>query len=142
MTAPTFFRLCTAVFIPLFAAKLSAQDTIQFRRDVRPILSDTCFKCHGPDEKARQGELRLDRRADAASVLNTDQDVSEIIRRITSPDPDERMPPPATKLALTPAQIQTLKKWVKQGAKYEKHWSFEPIAMPVISAVSAAPGRS
>ncbi len=112
--------------LPLLIAPLSAA-TIDFNRDVRPILSDTCFKCHGPGEN--KGDLRLDDREDAldAGVLSPgDVAKSEVVRRLISTDPDEIMPPPEANKVLTPEQIETLKNWIAEGAKYDDHWSFVP----------------
>ena len=89
-----------------------------FSRDVRPILSQHCFKCHGPDEGERQAELRLDVPGNA--------DLNEVLARISSTDPEVMMPPPAARKELTAAKIETLKQWVAAGAKYEQHWAFVP----------------
>ncbi|MBC7816700.1 MAG: DUF1553 domain-containing protein [Planctomycetaceae bacterium] len=112
----------------LLAAPLAAEDRVQFNRDVRPILSDKCFHCHGPDAKKRKADLRLDDRAEAvkskAIVVGKPVD-SELVRRILSDDADERMPPAASKLErLSEQEIATLRKWIEQGAEYENHWSF------------------
>lgn len=101
--------------------------TIDFNRDVRPILSDTCFKCHGPGET--KGDLRLDDREDAldAGVLSPgDVARSEIVKRLKSHDPEELMPPPEANKTLTPKQIQTLETWIAEGAEYDDHWSLVP----------------
>ena len=111
-----------------------------FGREVLPILSDHCFKCHGPDEKARKGKLRLDTKEGA---LRTEKPVliagkssrSELIRRITSKDPDVMMPPPESKLKLAPAQIAAIKSWVDAGAAWSKHWAFEPPQRAALPAV-------
>ena len=103
-----------------------------FTRDVRPILSGICFKCHGPDDKSRKGGLRLDLREEALKAGKSDElaivpgkpEKSEIIRRITSTDPDEIMPPPKAKLELNDAQKKTLTDWVAAGAEYKPHWAF------------------
>jgi len=92
----------------------------RFNRNVRPILSEHCFTCHGPDEKAREADLRLD--------LPGDVPAREMIKRITTHDSDDVMPPPKTNKPLTAAQIVTLKTWIAAGAKYEKHWAFEPLS--------------
>ncbi len=114
------------------ALRLPAADDLQFNRDIRPILSDKCFQCHGPDDDARQADLRLDTRAGlfekrdehvAFAAGRVDQ--SEALRRILSNDADERMPPPTSKKTLTAKQIATLRTWVEQGAKWETHWAFE-----------------
>ena len=108
-------------------------DDIDFNRDIRPILSDNCSQCHGPDGNARQADLRLDTQAGLFSkkdeitpVVPDHPELSELIRRITSPDLDTLMPPPKSKLALTPKEIETLTRWVKSGAKWNGHWAFEP----------------
>ena len=104
---------------------------ISFNRDIRPILSDACFACHGPDEKAREADLRLDTAEGATedhdgvqAIVPGDLAKSELIARITSHDRDEVMPPVKTDKKLTPQQIDLLKKWIAQGAKYEGHWAF------------------
>ncbi|TWU00874.1 PSD1 and planctomycete cytochrome C domain-containing protein [Stieleria varia] len=100
-------------------------DTILFNRDIRPILSENCFHCHGPDRATRHADLRLDQPESAANVLAGDSpDDSELVRRILSDDPDEQMPPPDSRKALTPDQISKLTRWVEQGAKYQGHWAF------------------
>jgi len=113
------------------AAAAADDRAINFSRDVRPILSDKCFICHGPDEQSREAELRLDLREDAESVLSPGAaDDSELLRRIESDDPDERMPPADSKLSLDANEIATLRNWITQGADYEQHWSFMPIEAP------------
>lgn len=100
-----------------------------YNRDVRPILSDRCFTCHGPDSAARQADLRLDRAesAFAAAIVAGDADSSPLIERLSSDDPDLKMPPPDShRLPLTPAQIDTLRQWIDAGAKYEPHWAYIP----------------
>lgn len=104
---------------------------VGFNRDVRPILSDKCFFCHGPDKNNRKGGLRLDTfegATEEGAVVPGKAQMSEIIARITSTDPDERMPPPESKLpAVTSAELATLKRWIDSGAEYEAHWSFIPL---------------
>src|SRR5688500_949465 len=102
-----------------------------FNRDIRPILSDKCFSCHGFDEKSRQADLRLDVRENAiaardnvAAIVPGKPDESALIRRIESPDPDERMPPPDSNKSLTDQEKGTLRRWVVSGAEYQGHWSF------------------
>jgi Protein of unknown function (DUF1553)/Protein of unknown function (DUF1549)/Concanavalin A-like lectin/glucanases superfamily/Planctomycete cytochrome C len=112
---------------------------IDFNRHVRPILSENCFKCHGPDAKARQAELRLDDQRSAKRVFeSTPGKLSEFVKRITSRDPDVKMPPPSSKKKLTPTEIATLKRWAQQGAKYDKHWAFEPVRPVVVPKVKLA----
>ena len=113
----------------LLAAGLSA-DAISFNRDVRPILSDNCFQCHGFDPAQRKAELRLDLRENAVGekgvILPGDAENSELIKRITSDDPNFHMPPPDSKLSLKPEQIETIKSWIDAGAEYQPHWAFIP----------------
>ncbi|MFT6863207.1 MAG: hypothetical protein ACJAVK_001768 [Akkermansiaceae bacterium] len=114
-------------FILAFFVSCLSAGAVDFNRDVRPILSDTCFKCHGPGES--EGDLRLDDREDAldAGVLSPgDVTKSEIVKRLKSHDPEELMPPPDSNKRLTPEQIQTLETWIAEGAKYDDHWSFVP----------------
>jgi cytochrome c553 len=107
---------------------------INFNRDVRPILADRCFRCHGADGNARKRGLRLDTADGARAVLDSgrraiapgDLQASEVARRITSDDPDERMPPPELNLPLTSAQKETLLQWIREGAEYQPHWAFVP----------------
>ena len=101
-------------------------ETVQFNRDIRPLLSNNCFLCHGPDQGRRKGKLRLDLEADAKKDVIVPGNVadSELWARITSTDPDEMMPPAKSKKTLTPHQKSLLKRWIEQGAKYEGHWAF------------------
>ena len=111
----------------------SGEQSIDFNRDVRPILSANCYKCHGPDEKTREAELRLDTFDDASrdrggyrAIAVGDADASEIIARIVAEDSDTVMPPPSTNKSITTQELAILKRWIAEGAKYEPHWSFVP----------------
>lgn len=99
----------------------------EFNKHIRPILAENCYKCHGADEKARKGKLRLDDR-DAAlgkkAILPGQADASELIKRILSADPDEVMPPPEEHKTLTADEKETLRRWIAGGAQYQKHWAF------------------
>ncbi|MGH9663770.1 MAG: c-type cytochrome domain-containing protein, partial [Bryobacteraceae bacterium] len=127
-------------------AFLSAANTIDFNRDVRPILSDKCYLCHGPDAKAKHIPLRLDHEADAKAalpdgkhaVLEGHPEQSEMIHRITAQNKGMRMPPVYSGLKLTDQQIETLRNWIAQGAKWEKHWAFLPPKRPEIPVVKNA----
>lgn len=115
---------------------------VTFNRDVRPILSDHCFPCHGPDPARRKGGLRLDlessARADRDSrraIIPGDPAASELYRRITAADADERMPPPRSGKALTASQIETLRRWIADGARWQPHWALIPPGRPPIPRV-------
>ena len=109
---------------------------IDFSRDVRPILSDTCFKCHGPDANTREAALRLDTEEgvfdDGEVIEPGDLENSELYQRIVSDDPDLLMPPPDSGRELTEEQIKIIRDWIQQGAKWSRHWSLEPIGNPEI----------
>jgi hypothetical protein len=120
--AAGFVLTITCLIVP------SAADEISFNREIRPILSDTCFFCHGPDSEHREADLRLDVEEIAKdySIVPGDADASEIIARITSDDPDLRMPPADSGKRLTAEQIKLLTRWVEQGALYEPYWAYVP----------------
>lgn len=127
------------------SAALAASQPLSFSRDILPILSDNCFQCHGQDAKARKGDLRLDVEADAkkskdgiAAIVPGDAAASEIIKRILSTDPDEVMPPPKSKRTVSPSQTKLLSQWISGGAKWGRHWAFEPIARPPAPRLSEA----
>ncbi|MGD9634513.1 MAG: PSD1 and planctomycete cytochrome C domain-containing protein [Pirellulales bacterium] len=129
--AALLLALATAVAAP-------AQEIPTYNKDIRPILSDRCFKCHGPDSGSRQADLRLDRQDDAhaAAIVPGEADESELIARITSDDPDLVMPPPDSKKPrLTAAEIDRLRRWIDAGAKYERHWAYIPPVRPEVPAV-------
>ena len=117
-------------------------EKVGFNRDVRPILSDKCFYCHGPDEKKREADLRIDDRATAVkagAIVPGKPDVSELIRRVLSDDPDVHMPPASAKLgSLTPSEVATLRRWIEQGAEYEDHWSFISLRPVAIDGATAS----
>ncbi len=116
---------------------------VDFNRDVRPILSEHCYACHGPDEQHRKGGLRLDVREEAFKKLKSgnyaliagDLSKSTLVERIISTDPDEIMPPPKHNKPLKPEQVIVLKKWVEEGAQWQKHWSFIPPERPALPEV-------
>ncbi|MEE2888131.1 MAG: PSD1 and planctomycete cytochrome C domain-containing protein [Planctomycetota bacterium] len=143
MRSPTRF-LPLVMITSLLSAPLVAQQTtpLDFARDVRPILSENCFQCHGPDDNARKAGLRLDRREGAladlgghAAVIPGRPDKSELIARITHRDPSERMPQQKTGKQLTPEQIATLRRWIEEGAQWSEHWAFVPPQRPALPRV-------
>ncbi len=130
-------------------AQDSTVTAIDFDRDVRPLLSDHCYKCHGPDDQQLQAGLRLDISdsvfsagdSGATAVVPGKPLESEVLRRVKSPDDDERMPPPEEEKVLSPAQIAVLEKWIEQGARWENHWAFEPIRSPSLPTAELAEGK-
>ena len=135
-----FFRQAIAcAFLLVVAPTLWAQDEIQFQRDIRPILSDNCFKCHGPDEADRKADLRLDTQEgllESESVVPGDVENSLIRQRIFSDDETELMPPPDSGRELTDQQKKLLQLWISQGAKWEGHWSLVPPKKPAVPKVN------
>ncbi|HCN77361.1 MAG TPA: hypothetical protein DIT13_09240 [Verrucomicrobiales bacterium] len=132
----------TTTLLLLLAASAHAAGKLDFNRDIRPILSDNCFACHGFDEKKRKADLRLDTAEGAYAVLDGvavikpgDPAQSSVMQRIVTTDPDDIMPPPESHKKLTPAQIGTLKKWIEQGAEYQQHWSFITPRKPAVPEV-------
>ncbi|MGH9255805.1 MAG: DUF1553 domain-containing protein [Vicinamibacterales bacterium] len=120
---------------------------IDYNWDVRPVLSDYCFRCHGPDEKARQANLRLDtpegayaalRRPGTFAIVPENPDSSQVIFRVAHENQAIRMPPRVTNKSLSPAQIETLRRWITQGAQYKPHWAFVAPDKPVPPEVAAA----
>jgi hypothetical protein len=116
---------------------------VRFNRDIRPVLSDKCFHCHGPDAATREADLRLDDPASALAerdgyrvIVPGDLEASELYRRITSTDEYERMPPVDSGRTLTAAQRALLKQWIEQGAEYQPHWSFVTPARPPLPEVA------
>jgi hypothetical protein len=117
-----------------FTVSAQAADDVDFNRDIRPILSDLCFTCHGPDANTREADLRLDQESAVFAKRDTPLIVrgkpleSELIRRILSTDDDERMPPPDSKKQPTDVQKETLRRWIEQGARWATHWAYVPPA--------------
>lgn len=114
---------------------VQAAHPVQFNRDIRPILSDKCFACHGPDANKREAELRLDdeQGAKESAIIAGKPEESELLRRILADDPDERMPPGATGKSLSDAEVSLLRQWIAEGARWQEHWSLiasQPVTPP------------
>src|ERR687887_353846 len=148
MIAPMLPRIAAVVIGCMAAASAAAAaeaDRVSFNRDVRPIMSDTCFRCHGPDRNARKADMRLDIREEAIKptrsgripIVPGEPDKSEIINRIFSTGANV-MPPKAAHKELTPAQKELFRRWVAEGAVYEGHWAFQPIKRPPVPEVAIA----
>jgi len=129
---PDFCAVLAAVLLGNALAVAESAPPVLFNRDIRPIMSDSCFKCHGPG--TREAGLRLDVRelavtaadSGATPIVPGKTAESEVVRRVMSDDPDEVMPPPEANKTLSSAQKELIRRWVEQGAPYENHWSFEP----------------
>jgi len=147
------FLLSMLVFSVAFAMRAAAEvpsgsaARISFNDRIRPILSENCFPCHGPDSANRQGGLRLDVAEAATSELESgvraivpeDLDASELIARVTTDDPDLVMPPPEAKIGrLSSEEVETLKRWIQEGAAYEPHWAFVAPQRPDAEDATAA----
>jgi Protein of unknown function (DUF1549)/Protein of unknown function (DUF1553)/Planctomycete cytochrome C len=127
----------------LAPGRSASQSRVDFATEVQPILSSKCYPCHGPDEAARKGKLRLDsflestrNRSPRAAITPNRSADSEIIHRVRSTDPDEVMPPPELKNPVTPAEAEVLSRWIQQGAEYAAHWAWIPpqrAALPKVS---------
>jgi len=138
------FAICSSLVL---TARVGAADPpIRFAHDIRPILARTCFACHGPDDKHREADLRLDTREGALenhdgrrAIVPGEPAQSELVRRILS-NGDDQMPPRDSGKALTPEQKNLLQRWIAEGADWGRHWSFEPIVRPEPPSTQIAPG--
>lgn len=139
-------RIATGIWFVVFAAAgfLASARAVDFNREVRPLLAQQCFACHGMDDHARKGKLRLDLPESAVGAGKSGEiaivpgrpEESELIRRILSADEDETMPPPHTKKFLSDRDKATLRAWIAEGAKYEAHWAYRvPVAKAVPNGV-------
>jgi hypothetical protein len=143
VSVPGISSVCASIWLVpilgLFCSPPLPAQEIDFTRDVRPILANNCFACHGPDAAHREGDLRLDQAEGSGDVHGGSHVISpekpaesELIARITSTDDDVRMPPPDSGKLLKPEQIETLRRWIAQGGKYSRHWAFvAPVRPPV-----------
>ncbi len=138
----TLTLLVTACAFVWRAPAVLAQKPISFDRDVRPILSDTCFTCHGPDENQRKARLRFDTKAGAFAkqgvIVAGKASESRLYKRIAATDPNSVMPPIASGHKLTPQQIETIKRWIDEGANWTEHWAFIAPQRPALPTVQDA----
>ncbi len=132
--------LAATLDTPTYAAdQRQLPEQVEFNRDIRPILSERCFTCHGPDAGSREADLRLDQREaviEASVIVPGEPDDSEVWARMVSDDDDYRMPPPdAHKSELTSVELELVRRWIQQGAPYQQHWSLTPLRRPAIPVV-------
>ena len=148
-----YFLLAVALLAPLAVAddtraedKSALPDTVEFNRDIRPLLSENCYKCHGPDSKTREAKLRFDTKEGLfapldegkLSIVPGNLAKSELWKRITTTEKDDKMPPAKSGKKLTPREVALLRKWIEQGAAWQGHWAFIPVAKPAVPAVKKA----
>ena len=134
MSPRTLFRLLLLSIPAMTGIVRAGEKEIDFTRHIRPILSAACYQCHGPDSKERQADLRFDRqqsalasREEGPAIVPGKHAESGIYRRITSNDPESRMPPPDEARQLSPEEIEKIKRWIDEGADWETLWSLQPV---------------
>lgn len=146
MLHSTFRRAAVAAMLAIgFAVQGAPAGPVGYGHEVRPILANACFKCHGPDEAKRQGGLRLDtfegatalKDGAAPAIVPGQPDAGELLRRVVSHDPDDRMPPLEVSKGLDDTAVATLRQWIAEGARYEAHWSFVAPQRPALPSVQA-----
>ena len=127
----------TSLLVASVAAPAASAKKVDYNRDIRPVLSENCFFCHGPDEKKREAKLRLDIRENAIAAkafIPGKPDQSELVKRIFTKDADDLMPPPDSHKKLTPAQKDLFKRWIAEGAEYQTHWAYVAPKRPAVPA--------
>src|SRR5271168_338665 len=125
IATPVWLMACSLIFLPAPSRAANESGRVDFNRDIRPILSESCYQCHGPDRNKRKADLRLDTRdglfratPDSTIVVAGKPDQSELLSRIMSEDGDFRMPPPKGGSQLTAEQIALVQRWIEQGAEW------------------------
>ena len=130
------------VLLPASRSAIAADRPVRFNRDVRPVLTDKCFACHGPDAETVAGDLRLDLSDSVTSeggvIVPGNPEGSELVRRIFSNDAEEMMPPAETHKPLTQTERELLRRWIAEGAEYEAHWAYTPLQRPALPKVTNA----
>lgn len=136
--SPSALRTLLVSLCPCLLVPSAKAEPVQYNRDIRPILAENCFACHGPDSAARKGDLRIDRRDDAVkagALVPGKPEKSGLVERILAANPKQQMPPPKSHKKLTAIQKELLRRWVAEGAEYQPHWSFIAPKRPVLPAV-------
>ena len=140
MMKTPFYATALGSFLAVLCGAARAEEKIDFNRDIRPLLSNRCFACHGPDEEERKADLRLDTREGAlmdlggyAALVPGKAEESELFHRITLDDDDEELMPPAGKgTRFNEAEVALIKKWIAQEAHYANHWSYDQPVRPAV----------
>ena len=134
----------------ILVAGTKSQSAVSFNKDIRPILSENCFSCHGPDTAKIKGGLRLDShkaattpgKSGALALVPGSPEKSELLKRISSQDEEEVMPPPKAHKKVTPEQVALLKQWIQEGAEYQAHWAFIPPTRPPVPVLKNTPASA
>ncbi len=122
-----------AVILSVLVIGTAAAAPVDFDRQIRPLLAENCFQCHGVDATARQADLRLDQQAGVVAKVTAGRPAkSGLFARITSKDPERRMPPPKSGHTLSARQIETIRLWIVEGAEWSEHWAFRPVVRPEV----------
>src|SRR5262245_14332802 len=141
------FLVVAGILCPLVGARPQVEaQTVQFNRDIRPILSENCFQCHGPDKAKRKADLRFDTEEGAFAKLDDNRRAlvpgkpndSELLRRLVEKDERKRMPPAKSGRKLSDQQVELIRRWIEQGAKWQKHWAFITPTRPELPKVKNA----
>ncbi len=146
MASQTISRVICLLSVLWVALEASGAEKIDFNFEIRPLLSDRCLPCHGPDAKTRMADLRLDLPGAKSRAAKSGLTViqagapaqSEVMRRLTSTDDNVRMPPSWSKFKINPREIDVIRRWIEQGAEYKEHWAFVPVEKPPVPQISPA----
>ena len=141
ISSTRFSAIAVCLVVAGQAVAAGPQGKVRFNRDIRPVLSENCYYCHGPDPKHREGKLRLDDREAALAkeaFVPGKPDESELIKRLYTADEDDHMPPAKSHKTLKPEQKELFKRWIAEGAEYEAHWAYAPLSKPPVPTPPAA----